>query len=129
DARYMMYWMTLTNAGYQTYLDSVAAVEKQKEDLQKRTIDFVATGEQQPEADHYIQKQNSNTGNYLDEFWRDARNGGFFSFSLETENETGLSLIIRYWGAERGNRKFDIYIDDELLTSENIGERWNQQKF
>lgn len=129
DARYMMYWMTLTHSQYRTYLDSIAAIEKQKIELQKRTVDFIAPGEQQPEADHFIQKQNSNTGNYKDEFWRDAQNEGYFSYNLSTNNETGLSLIVRYWGNERGNRAFDIYMDDEKLITENISGKWNQQKF
>ncbi|MBD0289540.1 MAG: glycoside hydrolase family 127 protein, partial [Flavisolibacter sp.] len=129
DARYMMYWMALSNKQYRSYLDSIAVLENQKLELQKRTIDFVAPGEQQPEADHAMLRQASNTGNYLDEFWRDARNEGFFSYKLSTNNETGLRLIVRYWGAETGNRKFDIYIDDEKLTTEDISGKWNQRKF
>lgn len=129
DARYMMYWMALSNQQYRSYLDSVAKLEDEKQALQKRTIDFVAPGEQQPEADHLMQRQGSNSGNHLDEFWRDARNEGFFSYKMATNNETGLSLIVRYWGAEWGNRKFTIYIDDEkLITEDNTG-RWNQSKF
>ena len=129
DARYMMYWMALSNAGYHAYLDSIAVIEKQKLELQKRTVDFVAPGEQQPEADHFMQKQNSTTGNQHDEFWRDARDEGWFSYQLSTNNTTNLSLLVRYWGAEWGNRKFDIYIDDEkLITEENTG-KWNQSKF
>ena len=62
DARYMMYWMALSNSQYRSYLDSLAIIEKEKLALQKRTIDFVAPGEQQPEADHAMQRQNSNTG-------------------------------------------------------------------
>ena len=129
DARYMMYWMALSSAGYQTYLDSIAGIEKKKLELEKRTIDFVAPGEQQPEADHFIQKQNSNTGNSMDAFWRDARGDGYFSYLLSTNSETGLSLIVKYWGAEWGNRKFDIYIDDEkLITEDNTG-KWNRSQF
>jgi hypothetical protein len=64
----------------------------------------------------------------MDEFWRDARNG-FFSYKLSTNNETGLSLIVRYWGAETGNRKFDIYIDDEKLVTEDISGKWNRKEF
>ena len=104
-------------------------IEYQNLELQKRTIDFVAPGEQQPEADHFIEKQNSNTGNYLDEFWRDARNGGYFSYNLSTNKETNLSLIVRYWGNEKGNKKFDIYLDNEKLITENITDKWNEQKF
>jgi hypothetical protein len=124
----MMYWMALSNRQYDSYLDSIALLENKKLDLQKRTIDFVAPGEQQPEVDHAMQQQNSNTGNNMDEFWRDARNG-FFSYKLSTNNETGLSLIVRYWGAETGNRKFDIYIDDQKLITEDISGKWNQRKF
>lgn len=129
DARYVMYWMALTNNQYQSYIDSLALVEKKRQELMKRTIDFVAPGEQQPEADHIIESNNSNTGNFSDEFWREARNEGYFSYAMRTNSETGLCLIIRYWGAEWGNRKFDIFIDDEKLISENNTGRWNKSSF
>ena len=129
DARYMMYWMALTSRQYKSYIDSVALQEKRRQELQERTIDYVAPGEQQPEADHAIQHSKSSTGNRLDEFWREARNEGFFSYKLATRGETGLSLIVRYWGAEWGSRKFDIYIDDQKLISEDNTGRWNQSAF
>lgn len=129
DARYQMYWMCLTDTQYRTFSDSLAKVEQQKLAMQKRTVDFVAPGEQQPEADHFIQKENSGTGNHLDEFWRDARNGGSFSYRLNTNKETSLSLLIRYWGNEKGPRTFDIYIDDVLLVSENLTDKWSSNSF
>lgn len=129
DARYMMYWMTLTNKQYTQYIDSLAVIEKKRIELQKRTVDAVTPGEQQPEADHFIQQNNSGTGNYLDAFWRSARNGGFFSYQLSTNQETALQLLVRYWGAEQGKRSFDIYIDDEKLVTETIGGKWNVQQF
>ncbi|MDP4203795.1 MAG: glycoside hydrolase family 127 protein [Bacteroidota bacterium] len=129
DARYEMYWMRLSDSQYRSFADSLAQVEQQKLALQKRTVDFVAPGEQQPETDHFIQKENSNTGNNQDEFWRDARDGGYFSYRLSTNKETNLSLLIRYWGNEKGPRNFDIYIDDVKLTSENLSGKWNSNKF
>jgi uncharacterized protein len=129
DARYMMYWMSLTSGQYLTYLDSLSKVEEQRLALQQRMIDFVATGEQQPEADHVLQSQNSYTGNHLNEFWRDARNGGYFSYRLATNGETSLSLMIRYWGYEWGNRKFEIYIDEEKLVTEDNTGKWFQSDF
>jgi hypothetical protein len=129
DARYMMYWMALTNNQYHSYLDSLSAVEKEKLKLQNRTVDFVAAGEQQPEADHAMQSSNSNSGTFLDEFWRDANNNGYFSYELATNGETDLSLMVRYWGYEWGSRTFDIYIDDEKLITENNTGRWYQSKF
>jgi DUF1680 family protein len=129
DARYMMYWLALTNDSYHSYLDSLANIEKEKLTLEKRTIDYVATGEQQPETDHAMQKENSGTGNNLNEFWRDARGGGYFSYDMATNSETNLGLFVRYWGAEWGNRKFDIYIDHEKLVTEDNTGRWNLSMF
>lgn len=129
DARYMIYWLALSNSGYKGYLDSLSNIEKKRIELEKRTIDFVAPGEQQPEADHEILKEGSNTGNVNNEFYRDARDEGYFSYNMATGQETGISLIVRYWGAEWGNRKFDIYIDDvKLLTVDNTG-KWNLSMF
>ncbi len=129
DSRYIMYWMTLTEEKSRRYLDSLSVVEKERMELQGRTVDFVAPGEQQPEADHKMEQAGSGTGNYLDEFWRNARNGGYFSYSLATNSETNLILMVRYWGAERGERKFEIYVDDEKLISEDNTGRWNQERF
>ncbi|MGM0621452.1 MAG: DUF6805 domain-containing protein, partial [Bacteroidota bacterium] len=85
--------------------------------------------EQQPEADHAMQTENSNSGNNWDEFYREARNGGYFSYRLATNGEKNLKLMVRYWGFEWGNRKFDIFIDDKkLITEDNTG-RWNQSAF
>jgi uncharacterized protein len=129
DSRYSMYWMTLSTSGYKVYIDSIAAVEKQKVALEQRTVDFVAPGEQQPEADHHLLSERSKTGNHMDEFWRDADDGGFFSYGFSTGGEDQLSLIVRYWGAEWGNRKFDIFIDEEKLIAEDNTGKWNQSKF
>jgi uncharacterized protein len=129
DARYMMYWLALSNSGYKHYTDSLAKIENEKLALEKRTIDYVAIGEQQPEVDHAMQSEKSNKGNNLNEFFREARDGGYFSYDLSTKSETKVSLLIRYWGAEWGNRKFDIYIDDEKLVTEDNTNRWNQSMF
>ena len=129
DSRYMMYWLALSETGYKSYLDSLALSEKVKIDLQNRTVDYVAPGEQQPEADHFMEASGSTTGNNWDEFYRDARNKGFFSYRLTTNGQTNLSMMVRYWGAEWGNRKFDIYIDDEKLIAEDNTGRWNQSRF
>jgi uncharacterized protein len=129
DSRYMMYWLALSNSGYKSYIDSIANIEKEKLELQKRTVDFVMPGEQQPEVDHAMQSEKSNKGNNFNEFFREARDGGFFSYDLSTNAETNLSLYVRYWGAEWGTRKFDIYIDDEKLVTEDNTNRWNQSLF
>jgi DUF1680 family protein len=129
DTRYMMYWMALSNNEYKSYLDSIAADEKEKMALEKRTVDFVAPGEQQPEVDHAMQSNQSRKGFAQDKSFREAFNGGYFSYNMTTNGETNLSLMVRYWGAEWGSRKFDIYIDDQKLVTEDNTGKWNQSKF
>jgi hypothetical protein len=129
DARYMMYWMALSKEGYQQYIDSVAASEKEKLELEKRTIDFVNPGEQQPEVDHAMQAEKSRTGNNQDQMFREAFNGGFFSYNMATNHQTNLSLMVRYWGAEWGGHKFEIYVDDKKLVTEDNTGRWNLSQF
>jgi hypothetical protein len=62
DARYMIYWLALTNSGYKAYTDSLAKIETEKLALEKRTIDYVMPGEQQPETDHAMQVENRTRG-------------------------------------------------------------------
>lgn len=129
DSRYMIYWLALTNSGYKAYTDSLTKIETAKLELQKRTIDYVMPGEQQPETDHAMQTEKSSKGNNMNEFFREARDGGYFSYDLATNSEINLNLFVRYWGAEWGSRKFDIYIDDEKLVSEDNTNRWNLSQF
>lgn len=126
DARYTMYWMTLTHAQYQAMLDSIA---NEKQILEQRTIDRVLPGDQTSELEHAIQSSNSHTGTHMGESWRDARNGGYFSYRLKTNGETNLSLMVRYWGNEYGNRTFTIYIDESKFVTENISGKWNISDF
>ena len=129
DSRYMMYWMALTQNQYQAVLDSVAAAQAAALQLEARTVDKVAPGEQQPEVDHKLQCTNSYTGSYQNEFWRDARSGGYISYSMLTQKKSDLSLMARYWGNETGSRSFDILIDGVKLTTENIVGKWNLNQF
>jgi hypothetical protein len=129
DARYMMYWMNLNQTEYQHVLDSLAAVQKAELELEARTIDKVAPGEQQPEVDHKLSSLNSYTGNYMNEFWRDARTGGYISYSMLTKGKSDLSVMARYWGNETGSRSFNVMVDGVTIATENVVGKWNKNEF
>ena len=129
DSRYMMYWMNPTRAQYQSVIDSLKAIETAKLLLDNRTLDYVQPGQQQPEADHALLSSNSFSGTHLNEFWRDARDGGYFGYRLATKGLKNLSLFVRYWGNDGGSRTFDIYIDDTKFVTENISGKWNVNDF
>lgn len=129
DSRYMMYWLNLSKDQYQSYLDSISVIEQIEMALEARTVDRVATGEQQPEVDHKMKTLNSNTGIHMNEYWRDARDGGYFSYELETKENSKLSLLVRYWGNEGGTRSFNILVDDQVIATENVVGKWNKSDF
>ncbi len=129
DARYMMYWMALSQTEYQSVLDSLASVQKAELELETRTIDKVAPGEQQPEVDHKLSSLNSYTGNYMNEFWRDARAGGYISYSMLTKGKSDLSVMARYWGNETGSRSFNVMVDGVTIATENVAGKWNKSEF
>ncbi|MCX2583335.1 glycoside hydrolase family 127 protein [Pedobacter sp. MR22-3] len=119
DSRYMMYWMALTPGQYKDYLNEVKRSEAEKMALSARTVDFVSPGEQQPEVDHQLKSERSQSGSYLDEFWRDAGNGGYFSYQLSTGGSDALLLHVRYHTIGNANGQFDILIDDQKLLTVN----------
>ena len=130
DARYMMYWLTLSEQGYKDYLEGLARAEKERQELEARTIDKVQPGEQQPETDHKMETNGSSTGNTNDVFFRDARNGRFFSYLMKTDGRTDLSLRLQFWGVgEWKTHEFDIFVDEELLTSVNNTGKYRISEF
>ncbi len=130
DARYMMYWLTLSEQGYQDYLEGLARAERERQELEARTVDKVQPGEQQPETDHQMETNGSSTGNNNDVFFRDARNGRFFSYQMKTDGRTDLSLRLQFWGVgEWKTHEFDIFVDEELLTSVNNTGKYRISEF
>ena len=130
DARYMMYWLTLSEQGYQDYLEGLARAERERQELEARTVDKVQPGEQQPETDHQMETNGSSTGNNNDVFFRDARNGRFFSYLMKTDGRTDLSLRLQFWGVgEWKTHEFDIFVDEELLTSVNNTGKYRISEF
>ena len=130
DSRYMIYWLALSEKNYKGYLDDLAQKEQERQALEARTIDKVQPGEQQPETDHKMETDRSNTGNTNDVFWRDARDGHYFSYLMQTEGRTDLSLRLKFWGVgEWKTHEFDIFVDDQLLTSVNNTGKYRISEF
>ena len=130
DSRYMMYWLALSEDKYKGYLDDLAKQEQERQALEASTVDKVQPGEQQPETDHKMETDRSQTGNSNDVFWRDASNGHYFSYLMQTAGHTDLSLRLMYWGVgEWKSHEFDIFIDEQLLTSVNNTGKYRISEF
>ena len=130
DSRYMMYWLALSENSYKGYLDNLAKREQERQALEDRTVDKVQPGEQQPESDHFMETDRSNVGNTNDVFYRDASDGHYFSYLLQTGGQTELSLRLKYWGVgEWKSHEFDILVDDVVVTSVNNTGKYRISEF
>ena len=130
DSRYMMYWLALGENDYKAYMQKLADEEKARQALEVRTVDKVNPGEQQPETDHRMETDDSNKGNTEGIFFRDAKDGHYFSYLMQTKGETNLSLQLKFWGQDEWRTsEFDIYVNDKLLCSVNNSHRWRTTQF
>ena len=130
DSRYMMYWLALGENDYKTYMQKLADEEKARQALEARTVDKVNPGEQQPETDHNMEADVTERGNTEGVFFRDAKDGHYFSYLMQTKGETNLSLQLKFWGQDEWRTsEFDIYVNDKLLCSVNNSHRWRTTQF
>ncbi len=101
--RYMCYWYQQTAENYAN--SSMAQTEAANEAMAKRTLDFVAPGEQQSEAGHDSKHSpESTTGMYNSERYRDARANGYIEYTLYNNSDVkeDLSVMLRFNLADRG---------------------------
>ena len=130
DSRYMMYWLALSEDNYKGYLDNLAKQEQERQTLEDHTVDKVQPGEQQPESDHFMETDDSFVGNSNDVFYRDASDGHYFSYLMQTGGETKLSLRLKYWGVgEWKSHEFDVLVDDVLVKEVNNTGKYRISEF
>lgn len=119
-ARYTCYWYQQTEENYAK--SDMGQADARAEALLARTIDFVATGEQQSEAGHdALYSTNSSKGNYNGEYYRDAQSGGYMQYTLANTGGKvdSVAVMCRFTTADKG-RKATLYVDGEKLTDIEI---------
>ncbi|WP_029510514.1 glycoside hydrolase family 127 protein [Marinilabilia salmonicolor] len=114
DARYMVYWRTGTTQEIDSARAAIELSEKALMELEKQTIDEVATGEQQPESEHNFKGKGTEAGVHNDRHWRHTSD--WFSYDLKDPHREATRLRVTYFGGDAG-RSFDILINDEVLAS------------
>lgn len=124
DARYMMYWPVYSQDELAQKSKELEEQEKAMLALETRTVDMVATGEQQPESDHFYKGEDTEWGIHEGRYWRHAR--GWFSYELKNPGKTGKTLRVTYSGGDVG-RTFDILINDEVI--ETVHSTGNENTF
>lgn len=113
DSRYVIYWEKETPQSIIPIQQKLAESEAAAAKLAAMTIDKVASGEQQPESDHFMESDNSATGINRNMHYRNAK--GWFSYNLIDKNKQAATLRVTYFGRDR-NKQFSILINDKPLA-------------
>lgn len=122
-SRYSCYFYQGTEEEYAN--SEMGKKDAEEAALTARTLDFVATGEQQSEAGHEAKYSSGSTsGSYRGETYRDAKANEYIQYVVEnTEGvKTNVSLMLRFITSDHG-RTANIYIDGQ-----KIGDITVQQK-
>jgi len=107
NTRYMLYWPITTKDNIQQKEAELAALDETYLKLVPRTVDQVSPGEQQPENDHHLLFDNSQTGLTRNIHWRSAT--GNFSYQMRY-NPAAKFLRIAYNASDK-NCSFDILVN------------------
>jgi hypothetical protein len=116
---YEVYWDQFTPEQWQAKEKAFAAEAEQRRQMEARIVDSVNPGNEQNERDHHQLGEKSGSGEFGDRFYRDASEGGWFSWDLKTLADEPQDLVLTYWGEDRG-RQFDILVDGEKLATEHL---------
>jgi len=80
-------------------------------------IDEVKICNTSSEQAHNLQGSNMRTGSDLG--WRDAP-AGWISYDLEIDSKRPMDLVLKLWGSDGGNRRFNIYCDGTAFSYEEV---------
>ncbi|MFC4403482.1 beta-L-arabinofuranosidase domain-containing protein [Gracilibacillus xinjiangensis] len=134
--RYTIYWNIMDGRSYEHFVDA----EKELRDrIQKVTVDVVTPHEQQPEVDHNMKAEKSTSGylNIVHSGYRDARDGGYFSYEMKVDKTKDMYVSVTYFGGDMPmhvngkwmERDFSIWINDEKIGEQILNNNKPGQLF
>jgi len=115
ECRYMVYWPVMKPAEFEDKLAAIAAEQQRRDALDARTADMVICGEQQPESDHFVKMERSDTGYDGDKHWRRAWRDGWFSYSLSGKGKEADILSIEY--RPETSRTAEVWFDGKKVRT------------
>ena len=80
-------------------------------------IDEVKICDEESETAHHLQGNNMYSDKELG--WRDAR-GGWISYEMKINPKCPTDLVLKLWGSDGWNRRFNIYCDGTPFSFENV---------
>jgi DUF1680 family protein len=109
--RYGVYWVVTQRGSARAA--KMEAVRVRAE----RTVDTVSPGDAVLEQAHNLQSDQSSSGPWQDQYWRDAT--GWWSWDLKVLPDEPMILACTYWGSDVG-RQFEILVDGKVAATQQL---------
>ncbi|WP_346839552.1 glycoside hydrolase family 127 protein [Microbulbifer sp. SAOS-129_SWC] len=113
ESRYMVYWPVETPEQLAQHKQEYAEADAARLALAAETVDTIAPGEQQPEADHFFAGKETEAGIHNGRHWRHSRD--WFGYQLKDPKQEAKTLRITYYGLDAG-RTFSILLNGVKLA-------------
>jgi uncharacterized protein len=128
DEYYSVYWDVFTPQEWAVHQKAYEEEKRKAAELEARTVDILRIGEMQPERDHNLSGDKTETGIDHNRKWRTANSGGSFSFTMKVSQDSTNTLICTYWGMDNRGRTFDMLVDDAVVATEDLN-KYKTNKF
>ncbi len=123
EARYMMYFPVMNASQLATQIEAIKAKEAAKLALAQQTVDYIALGEQQPEADHHFQGSQSEAGNDFGVFWR--KTSAWITYQL---TNTGKASQFRLYTEGKNEPALEVWLNDTRLNATSVQQNSENNK-
>ena len=87
-------------------------------EAERRAIDKVIIGNHASEQAHNLKSERSRCDSGMG--WRDATDGGWFSYDMKCERKGAQQLVLTYHSTDGGNRTFDILVNGEKIATRTL---------
>lgn len=128
EGAYAVYWDAIDEDQWQARKAEHDREVARLKDLDARTVDQVRIADVASERDHNLQQEGSFAGPLGGKHWRDARDGGWFSYELKPAGDGPFDLVVTYWGSDVG-REFDVLLDGKVLARQKLAANVPNQFF
>jgi len=123
--RYGIYWKSYTDGQWKERLEKLEKEKAALQEIQSRKVDEIIIGSDSvtdSEINHNFEGENVSRGSYLQRSWIQADPNGWFGYKMKVLRDNPVCLVLTYWGADTGDRKFDIIVEDKVITTQRIHE-------
>jgi hypothetical protein len=118
DHRYGIYWDIFTPDEWAKKSPAYASEQEKRRKLEAATVGYAQPGEMQPERDYHFQSEDATVVRVAEQPGR--RGTKWFSFDLPVDTTRPMALVITYNSGEETRRTFQILVDGQRLTQQNV---------